>query len=58
MTHVETRKLVFKANENLKNEDFLNAILFEIDLLKKDASSSKEGLEETNTRIKNLEDRI
>ena len=58
MTHVETRKLVFKADENLKNEDFLNAILFEIDLLKKDASSSKEGLEETNTRIKNLEDRI
>ena len=39
MTHVETRKLVFRADENLKKDDFLNAILFEIDLLKKDASS-------------------
>ena len=30
----------------------------QIDLLKKDASSSKEELEETKLRIKNLEDRL
>ena len=47
-----------KWDINQCKDDFLNAILFEIDLLKKDASSSKEELEETKLRIKNLEDRL